>query len=140
MEIKLIRASVNDTEKIWAMQVEAFADMYQKYGDAETSPAAEPLEKTVNRIKQPFIYYYMIQLDGEIVGAVRVVDRKIPGEPKRISPILSSRPTAAGESDRAQSPKLSACTAIKIGSLKRFCKSKKLADFTKSAAIVARKT
>ena len=43
--MKLIRANINDCEKIWKMQKEAFADLLEKYQDYETSPANEPVEK-----------------------------------------------------------------------------------------------
>ena len=88
MEIKLIRAELSDAERLWKMQVEAFAEMYSKYRDSETSPAAEPLEKTAARLRQPFTYFYFIHADGEIAGAIRVIDSGKPGKPKRISPVF----------------------------------------------------
>lgn len=57
------------------MQVLAFSKLYEKYKDTDTSPAAESIEKTQIRLKQPFTYYYFIEVGGVIVGAVRVVDR-----------------------------------------------------------------
>lgn len=42
MDIKLIRAGENDAERLWKMQVEAFSELYEKYRDGETNPAAEP--------------------------------------------------------------------------------------------------
>lgn len=87
MEIKLIRAGVNDAERLWKMQVEAFSEMYRKYRDSETSPAAEPLEKTLARLDQPFSYYYFIMAEGAAAGAIRVIDAN-DGYPKRISPLF----------------------------------------------------
>lgn len=87
MEIKLIRAGVNDAERLWKMQVEAFSEMYRKYRDDETSPAAEPLEKTLARLDQPFSYYYFIMAEGAAAGAIRVIDAN-DGYPKRISPLF----------------------------------------------------
>lgn len=84
MIIKLIKIDTYDAEKLWRMQVEAFQDLYKKYQDTETSPATEKLEKIVMRLKQPFTYYYFIDVDGIKVGAVRVVDKKEFGESKRI--------------------------------------------------------
>lgn len=92
MEIKLIRAGVKDAERLWKMQVEAFAEMYRTYQDTETSPATEPLGKMVDRLKQPFTYYYFIQDGGTAVGAVRVIDTGEPGKAKRISPIFIMPP------------------------------------------------
>ena len=40
------------------------------------------------RLEQLFTYYYYIQADNDIVGAIRVVDEKIDGKAKRISPIF----------------------------------------------------
>lgn len=88
MEIKLIQISLNDAEKLWQMQVQAFQGLYEKYQDTETSPATEQVDRIIMRLKQPFTYYYFISVDGVAVGAIRVVDRKEPGKPKRISPIF----------------------------------------------------
>ena len=83
----LIKADVKDDELIWEMQKSAFAELFAKYGDVQTSPVNEPLEKVTARLKQGFTFYYIIKVDSELVGAVRVVDRK-DGSPKRISPIF----------------------------------------------------
>ena len=92
MEIKLIRAGVQDAERLWKMQVEAFTDMYNAYQDTETSPATEPMDRVADRLKQPFTYYYYIQDGDTAVGAVRVIDRKEPGKSKKIAPIFIMPP------------------------------------------------
>ncbi len=51
MELK--RASVNDTETIWRMQKEAFAELLDKYRDYDISPANEPAERIEERLLQP---------------------------------------------------------------------------------------
>ncbi len=43
--MKLIRANVNDCEKIWKMQTEAFSDLLERYQDYETSPGNEAKER-----------------------------------------------------------------------------------------------
>ena len=83
----LIRANVHDAENLWKIQIVAFQDLYAKYQDTETSPATEPLEKTIMRLEQPFTYYYFIDVEGVNVGAIRVVDTKESGKRKIISPI-----------------------------------------------------
>lgn len=88
MKIKLIRVGVEKAELIWKMQVEAFSELYEKYQDTETSPATEPIEKVMARLQQPFTYYYLIEWKENIVGAIRVVDKKEEGKAKRISPIF----------------------------------------------------
>lgn len=80
--------SLDDADILWKMQVEAFQDLYTKYQDTETSPATEKIEKIIMRLKQPFTYYYFINVDGVTVGAIRVVDMKKLEKPKRISPIF----------------------------------------------------
>ena len=86
--ISLCRVGVEKAELIWKMQIEAFSKMYEKYQDTETSPAMEPIEKVIMRLQQPFTYYYLIEWDDEVVGAIRVVDKKEFGKAKRISPIF----------------------------------------------------
>ena len=85
--IELIRAAEQDAQTLWTMQREAFAAMLETYRDYDTSPANEPLEKVRLRLRQMHTYFYYIAADGEIVGAIRVVDRK-DGSRKRISPLF----------------------------------------------------
>lgn len=67
--------------------MEAFSDLLEKYKDYDISPANEPMSRIMERLEQPFTYYYFI-IDGDTaVGAIRVVDMK-DGSPKRISPIF----------------------------------------------------
>ena len=75
-----------DVETVWRMQVEAFSELLEKYQDYETSPGAESADKVMERFKQPWTTYYFIMADDEIVGVIRVVDKK-DGSRKRISPI-----------------------------------------------------
>lgn len=88
MEVKLIRATVKDAELILKMQIESFADLLEKYQDFETSPANETIEKVLWRLEQESTYFYLIQVDTEIVGAIRIVDNKDNNIRKRISPIF----------------------------------------------------
>ena len=85
MELK--RATLKDTEAIWKLQVEAFTDLLTKYQDYDTSPANESIEKTEMRLSQSFTYFYYIIVDENIVGAIRIVDKK-DGRRKKISPLF----------------------------------------------------
>lgn len=87
MKIELQRASVKDAETLWKMQVVAFKDLLDKYIDFETSPAAESVERTIERLSMPETFYYYILCDDICVGAIRVVDPKDNCTPKRISPL-----------------------------------------------------
>ena len=85
--MRLKRIDMKDCERLWKMQVEAFSELLEKYRDYDISPAAEPVSRVEERLRQPFTFYYFI-MDGETeVGVVRVVDKK-DGGPKRISPIF----------------------------------------------------
>ena len=85
--MKLIRANINDCEKIWKMQKEAFADLLEKYQDYKPSPANEPVEKIKAKLLDSFTYFYFIYDDDALVGAVRVVHRNDSSR-KRIAPIF----------------------------------------------------
>ena len=87
MIMRLVRANVSDCEKIWSLQIEAFADLLAKYQDYETSPGNEPKENIQAKLLDEFTFLYFIYLEDEIAGAVRVVDRK-DGNRKRIAPIF----------------------------------------------------
>lgn len=39
MSIELVQANVTDAEEIWKMQKSAFAELFEKYKDFDTSPA-----------------------------------------------------------------------------------------------------
>lgn len=88
MEVSLKRICCEAAEKLWKMQTTAFRELYDKYQDTETNPAAEPIDKIMVRLNQPFTYYYFILADNVAVGAVRVVDKHEYGRAKRISPIF----------------------------------------------------
>lgn len=52
MEIKLLKANVDDAEELHAMKVRAFRELLEKYQDFDTSPASEGVEKVEGRLKQ----------------------------------------------------------------------------------------
>lgn len=41
MDIRLVRATIDDAEFIWKMQVDSFMSLYEKYQDTDTSPATD---------------------------------------------------------------------------------------------------
>ncbi len=86
MSVSLLPATESDIKAIWQMQVESFAELIEKYQDYETNPAAESCGRIRQRFEQPFTHYYFIMADNEIVGFIRIVDKK-DGSKKRISPI-----------------------------------------------------
>ncbi len=87
MNIELVRASVEDAEVIWQMQLAAFAELLERYQDFDTNPGNETLEKVQWRFSFPATYFYFIQVDGVNAGAIRIIDHK-DDRPKRISPLF----------------------------------------------------
>ena len=86
MAITLKKATREDIETIWKMQVEAFTELLDKYQDFDMSPATESLEKIIAKFEQPWTTYYYIVENDIVVGAVRIVNKN-DGSRKRISPI-----------------------------------------------------
>ena len=73
---QLVEANVSDAQIIWEMQEIALAELLQKYGDYETSPANETLDKVKSRLEDPNTYHYFIKAEEQTVGVIRVVDSK----------------------------------------------------------------
>lgn len=96
MSIVLQKANLADCPAIHRMQVDTFRPLLEKYKDYDTNPGAEPLERVVERMKQPFTDYYFILLEKtatagvqpqhEKIGAIRVV--RIDENTCRISPMF----------------------------------------------------
>lgn len=87
MNIELVRISIDDADKLWTMQIKAFQSLLEKYQDFETSPANETKEKIKTKLLQEYTFFYYIYQDGDIVGAIRVTDRK-DGRRKKVAPIF----------------------------------------------------
>ena len=83
MSITLRKADIDDIQKIWQMQVEAFSGLLDKYRDYDLSPAAEDAGRIRERFDQPETTYFFISAEGKDVGVIRVVDKK-DGSRKRI--------------------------------------------------------
>lgn len=58
--IDLREAKKEDLELLYSMQLKAFAALYEKYQDKETSPATEPFERTLQRFSNKNVTYYLI--------------------------------------------------------------------------------
>ena len=86
MLVSLSKATLEDAEVIWKMQVEAFTDLLEKYQDYDISPATESFEKIKAKFEQPWTTYYFIMNSDIKIGAVRII-KKDDGSRKRISPI-----------------------------------------------------
>ena len=88
MELKLLRADIDDAEELHIMQIKSFKELLDKYNDYDTNPANESIENVEIRLKQDFTYYYFICYGLQKTGAIRIVDKKETGKNKRISPLF----------------------------------------------------
>lgn len=86
MAISLRKANIEDCAEIHALQIKSFASLLEKYRDTATNPGAEPLERIVQRMEQPHTDYYFIRLDGENIGAIRIV--RLDDTACRIAPVF----------------------------------------------------
>jgi GNAT superfamily N-acetyltransferase len=87
LRVSLVRAELGDAHEIHEMQLTAFKPLLDKYQDFDINPGAEPIEKVLERLRQPFTHFYLIKLEGASIGAIRIV-LKEDGERCRISPIF----------------------------------------------------
>lgn len=85
--VTLQRADASDAEQILQMQKASFAPLLERYQDYDLNPANETADRVRARLMQKETYYYFIVVNGEAVGAIRIVDAK-DGSRKRISPLF----------------------------------------------------
>ena len=86
MEISLKKATLDDAELIHRMQVAAFTPLLEKYQDYDYSPAAETIDRTIQRLQSEHTDYYLILADANPVGAVRLI--RLDGNRCRVSPLF----------------------------------------------------
>lgn len=84
MNVSLQKAEYNDCPLIHSIQVKSFIHLLEKYEDFSSSPAAESLDQIQQRFDQPYTDYYLITVNCETVGMLRVCDFGINC---RLSPI-----------------------------------------------------
>jgi N-acetylglutamate synthase-like GNAT family acetyltransferase len=68
----LIKAKIEDANEIHQMQLKSFKSLLEKYEDYDTNPGNENIEKTVQRLNETFTDYYIIKLNGESIGGIRI--------------------------------------------------------------------
>ena len=83
--ITLRKAELADAERLWKLQIEGFKELLERYQDYDTNPAAEPVEKTIMRLSQPWRCFYFVMQDDAAVGAISV--RTAPDGWKKLGPL-----------------------------------------------------
>lgn len=66
--VQLILAQKTDALLIHQLKKSAFMPLYEKYHDTETTPALDPPEKVELQLAQEETDYWLIALEGKIVG------------------------------------------------------------------------
>jgi GNAT superfamily N-acetyltransferase len=84
--LTLDKANINDCHEIHEMQLIAFKELLDKYQDMQTNPGAETIERVVQRMEQDFTDYYFITLNGQHIGAIRIL--RLDTNKSRISPMF----------------------------------------------------
>lgn len=72
MEVVLTKASLEDCNEIYDLQIKSFASLLEKYQDFNFSPGAEKIEKTISRMNQEVTDYYFIRVNDKNIGAIRI--------------------------------------------------------------------
>lgn len=80
----LKKAIQSDLGEIHRIQVASFQALLDKYQDHRTNPAAESYERILERFQEETTDYYLIRLNEQNIGMIRVCDF---GTICRISPI-----------------------------------------------------
>lgn len=74
ISVQLRKAIFEDCPQIYAMQIESFRALLEKYQDYDFSPGAEKLERTIQRFQEPVTDYYLICRGEQQIGALRICD------------------------------------------------------------------
>jgi ribosomal protein S18 acetylase RimI-like enzyme len=92
VSLTIVRANAADAEPILAMKLRAFEDEFRRYGAASIPPEFDSLIQQMRVIEE--LHYYKILRDGELVGAMCVVDL---GEGELVLASLYVEPRVQGQ-------------------------------------------
>ncbi len=72
MNVSLEKATNEDAQEIFDIQVKAFLPLLEKYKDYDTNPANETIERVIKRINNPSGGFYKVLVSNKLVGAICV--------------------------------------------------------------------
>jgi hypothetical protein len=61
MDVKLLKANMENAEEIYEMQIITFKPLLEKYQDFDLNPGNETIEKTIKRINEKITDYFIIK-------------------------------------------------------------------------------
>ena len=73
--INLLKATPEDANELFQMQIMAFKPLLEKYQDFDLNPGNEKIERTIARLNEKITDYYIIKLNGlngKSVGGIRI--------------------------------------------------------------------
>ena len=82
--LSLRKAEAEDCSTILRIQTKAFAPLVHSYHVRGSNPASESVADIRRRFAQPFTDYYLVCLDQDPIGIIRICDF---GEECRVAPI-----------------------------------------------------
>jgi N-acetylglutamate synthase-like GNAT family acetyltransferase len=72
MNINLVKACMDNAEELYKMQIITFKPLLEKYQDYDLNPGNEKIEETIARLNEEITDYYIIKLNGNSVGGIRI--------------------------------------------------------------------
>ena len=72
LNISLLKATPEDANELFQMQIITFKPLLEKYQDFDRSPGNEKIERTIARLNEKITDYYIIKLNGKSVGGIRI--------------------------------------------------------------------
>jgi N-acetylglutamate synthase-like GNAT family acetyltransferase len=72
MKIHLVKATLENADELFQMQIITFKPLLEKYRDFDLSPGNEKIERTIARLKEEITDYYIIKSNNNSVGGIRI--------------------------------------------------------------------
>ena len=70
--INLLKATLDDANELFQMQIITFKPLLEKYQDFDLNPGNEKIEETIRRLSEKITDYYIIKLNGKSIGGIRI--------------------------------------------------------------------
>ncbi len=71
--MELYKIGPSEGREFYGLQLQIFEDLFSKYKDFDTNPAAEPFSRTELRFQNPQMDFYFILREREKIGIARVL-------------------------------------------------------------------
>jgi hypothetical protein len=72
MDINLVKATLENANELFQMQIITFKPLLEKYQDFDRNPGNEKIERTIARLNEEITDYYIIKTNKNSVGGIRI--------------------------------------------------------------------